>query len=86
MGKSKKGKLMVCAPCPEGTFSSGGSYSTTLCERCPIGSTTPFEEATDVDDCTVCQSGFAGDPANGIKCKVRLRERPFEGGCVFSAG
>jgi hypothetical protein len=62
-GKSKKPKLMVCAPCPGGTWSLGGTYSTTLCQRCPVGSTTsvPFG-ASDILDCDECLPGFAGDP------------------------
>jgi len=53
---------MVCAPCPQGTYSAGGPYSTTLCQRCPVGSTTAGEMTEDVEDCTICQSGFAGEP------------------------
>jgi hypothetical protein len=63
-----KGKLMVCAPCPQGTFSDGGTYSTTLCERCPTGSTTESSESVSVDDCSICQSGFA--PDDDGKCKL----------------
>ena len=62
---------MVCAPCPQGTYSDGGSYSTTLCERCPIGSTTPGDTTESSDDCSICQSGFAGSPPEE-KCKVSV--------------
>jgi hypothetical protein len=68
--KAHKPKLMVCAPCPQGTFSDGGSYSTTLCERCPTGSTTATPTSTSADDCNICQSGFAGDPDAGTPCKL----------------
>lgn len=64
-----KPKLMVCAPCPLGTFSDGGAYSTTLCERCPTGSTTPTPVSTSADDCTLCQTGFAGSPPD-TPCKL----------------
>jgi hypothetical protein len=60
---------MVCAPCPLGTFSDGGAYSTTLCERCPTGSTTPTPVSTSADDCTLCQTGFAGSPPD-TPCKL----------------
>lgn len=64
-----KPKLMVCAPCPLGTFSDGGAYSTTLCERCPTGSTTPTPVSTSDEECTLCQSGFAGTPPD-VPCKL----------------
>lgn len=68
-GKSKKPKLMVCAPCPQGTYSAGGSYSTTLCKRCPVGSTTSTPFANDVEDCDVCLPGFA-DYVEGEGCTL----------------
>lgn len=61
---------MVCAPCPTGTWSDGGAYSTTLCERCPTGSTTAGPTSESKDDCNICQSGFAGDPDAGEPCKL----------------
>ena len=68
--KAKKAKLMVCAPCPQGTWSDGGSYSTTLCERCATGSTTPTAISTSAADCSICQSGFAGEPDADVPCKL----------------
>jgi hypothetical protein len=51
---------MVCAPCPQGTYSEGGSYSTTICKRCALGSTTSAPFGAVEADCDECLPGFGG--------------------------